>query len=53
MIGCLIVAFLADRVGRVRTIQTMCCIGVIAAVIQAASVHIAMFLVGRCLGGMA
>jgi MFS family permease len=52
MIGCVLVAYLADKIGRVKAISTLCCIGVLAAIIQAASVHIAMFLVGRCLGGM-
>jgi MFS family permease len=52
MIGCVIVAWLADKFGRVRTIQMICALSVIGAIIQGASVHIAMFLVGRTLGGM-
>ena len=52
MIGCLVVAWLADRFGRVRAIQIISALSVIAAIIQGASVHIAMFLVGRTLGGM-
>jgi MFS family permease len=52
MIGCILVGWPADKIGRVKTIQALCTIGVIAAIIQAASVHIAMFLVGRLLGGM-
>ena len=52
MIGCLVVAWLADRFGRVRAIQIISAISVIGAIIQGASVHIAMFLVGRTLGGM-
>jgi len=53
MIGCAIVAWLADKVGRVRTIQMICVLAVITAIIQGASVHIAMFLVGRFFNGMA
>jgi MFS family permease len=52
MIGCIITAWFADRFGRVRAIQLMCALGVISACIQASSVHIAMFLVGRFLGGL-
>jgi MFS family permease len=52
MVGCIIVGWLADRVGRVRTIQMICALSVISAIIQGASVHIGMFLAGRTLGGM-
>lgn len=52
MIGCIIVAWLADKFGRVRAIQIISALAVVGAVIQGASVHIAMFLVGRTLGGM-
>jgi predicted MFS family arabinose efflux permease len=52
MIGCCIVAWLADKVGRTRAIQIICSIAIVAAVIQGASVHIAMFLVGRFFNGM-
>lgn len=44
---------LADKAGRVRSIQIICCICIVAAIIQAASVHIAMLFVGRFIGGLA
>lgn len=52
MIGCVIVAWLADKFGRIRAIQILCAIGVVSAIIQGAAVHIAMFLVGRFFSGM-
>lgn len=52
MCGCVLIAWLADKWGRVRAIQMLCIVGVISAIIQGASVHIAMFLVGRFLGGI-
>jgi MFS family permease len=52
MIGYLITAWFADRFGRVRAIQLMCALGVISAIIQASSIHITMFLIGRFFGGM-
>ncbi|KAH8595049.1 general substrate transporter [Bisporella sp. PMI_857] len=51
MIGCIAVAWMADRAGRVRAIQALCLLGIVSAIIQAASIHIAMFLVGRFLSG--
>ncbi|RSM18688.1 hypothetical protein CDV31_002408 [Fusarium ambrosium] len=53
LLGCIIVPSLSDRLGRVRAIQIICALGVISAAIQAASVHIAMFLVGRFFNGLA
>ncbi|KAL2858501.1 putative sugar transporter [Aspergillus pseudoustus] len=53
MIGAAINGWLADRLGRVRAIQIPCMLGVIAAAIMGGSVHVAMFLVGRCLAGIA
>lgn len=52
MIGCGFVAWLADKVGRTRAIQIISCICITSAIIQGASVHIAMFLVGRFMAGM-
>lgn len=52
MIGCMIVAWLADKVGRKMSIQIICVICIISAIIQAASVQIAMFLVGRFINGV-
>jgi len=53
LIGCLATSLLADKVGRVRCLQIVCSICITGAIIQAASVHIAMFLIGRFIGGMA
>ncbi|RAH70428.1 putative sugar transporter [Aspergillus aculeatinus CBS 121060] len=53
MIGAAFNGWLADRLGRVKAIQIPCVLGVIAAAIMGASVHVAMFLVGRCLSGIA
>ncbi|KAL4862345.1 hypothetical protein BDV12DRAFT_190475 [Aspergillus spectabilis] len=50
-IGCWTLAWLADTIGRQRTIQIVCVICVISAAIQAGSVHEAMFLVGRLVNG--
>ena len=52
MIGCLIVAWLADKVGRKRGVQIICALCIVSAIIQGASVHIAMFLIGRFLNGI-
>lgn len=52
MIGCLIIGLFADKFGRVRALQLMCALGIISAVLQAASVHISMFLTGRFLSGL-
>ncbi|KAL2817751.1 hypothetical protein BDW59DRAFT_165798 [Aspergillus cavernicola] len=50
-IGCWTLAWIADTIGRRRTIQVVCIICVISAAIQTGSVHVAMFLVGRLLNG--
>ena len=52
MIGCMIIAWLANKVGRVRAVQITCALCVVSAIIQAASVDVAMFLVGRFLNGI-
>lgn len=52
VIGCLAASMLADKVGRVRSMQMICCVCVVGAIIQAASVHIAMLFVGRFIGGL-
>jgi hypothetical protein len=36
----------------VAAIRALCCTGIVAAIIQAAAVNNAMFLVGRGLGGI-
>ncbi|KIW78865.1 hypothetical protein Z517_08704 [Fonsecaea pedrosoi CBS 271.37] len=51
LIGCLFAAWLADKYGRIRNLQITCAICVVGAIIQSASVHMAMFLVGRTIGG--
>jgi predicted MFS family arabinose efflux permease len=50
--GCCLIAWLADKLGRKRAVQLVCTICVISAILQAASVHIAMLLVGRFLNGL-
>lgn len=52
LIGCFFITWLADAVGRKRSIQVTATLCVIAGAIQAGSVHIAMFLVGRFLMGV-
>ncbi|CRL29315.1 Sugar/inositol transporter [Penicillium camemberti] len=51
-LGSLALAPLANRAGRIRAIQVTCIICIIAGIIQAASVHIIMFLIGRFLSGL-
>jgi MFS family permease len=51
LIGALSVGWLADRLGRKRSIQLICAFCVTASVFTTASVNIAMFLVGRTLQG--
>lgn len=51
LIGCLFMTWLADAWGRQRAIQITACLCIVAGAIQAGSVHIAMFLVGRFLMG--
>jgi MFS family permease len=50
-LGCLVNIFVVDRFGRRRTLMAGCVIFVIGAVICAASVDIAMLIVGRLLCG--
>ncbi|KAL4878001.1 hypothetical protein BJY04DRAFT_221575 [Aspergillus karnatakaensis] len=52
LVGCIIVPWLSDRFGRVKAVQLICIIAVASAALQAASVHIAMFLVGRFVNGV-
>lgn len=51
-IGALLLPWLADRFGRVRSLQLIALICIISAAIQAGAVHIAMFLVGRFFSGI-
>jgi MFS family permease len=51
-LGCLTVNWLSDTFGRRRAIQIIMLICIIAAVIQIASVHIAMLIVSRFVGGI-
>ena len=51
-IGCWIVNWLSDKLGRRMAIQVIAACCVISAAIQTGSVHIAMFLVGRFLNGV-
>ncbi|CAK7207156.1 hypothetical protein SEUCBS139899_009964 [Sporothrix eucalyptigena] len=49
--GCWTLAWLADTVGRVRTIQAVTVICIVSAAIQCGSVHVGMFLAGRLVNG--
>ncbi|EXJ74621.1 uncharacterized protein A1O5_02918 [Cladophialophora psammophila CBS 110553] len=51
VLGCWAVFWFADKFGRKIAIQIIAAICIISAAIQAGSVHIAMFLVGRMLNG--
>jgi MFS family permease len=51
-IGCYLITWLADAVGRKRSIQITACLCIVAGALQAGSVHIAMFLVARFMMGM-
>jgi MFS family permease len=51
-LGGLFEAWIADRFGRVRTLQMLCALAVISSAIQGGAVHIAMFLIGRFLNGI-
>lgn len=50
-IGCWTLAWLTDRLGRRVAIQIICVLCILSAALQAGSVHVAMFLVGRLLNG--
>lgn len=50
-IGCWLIALMADGLGRKRCLQIVAALCVLAGAIQAGSVHIAMFLIGRFLAG--
>ncbi|KAH7256032.1 general substrate transporter [Fusarium tricinctum] len=52
LIGCLTVGWLADKIGRKRSIQIICAICVTASVFTTASVNIGMFLAGRGIQGL-
>lgn len=52
LLGCILMTWLGDAFGRKVAIQVTSVLCVIAGIIQAASVHIAMFLLGRFLMGV-
>lgn len=52
LLGCILMTWLGDAYGRKVAIQVTSVLCVAAGIIQAASVHIAMFLVGRFLMGV-
>ena len=52
LVGCLSVGWLADRLGRKRSIQLICAFCVAAAIFTTSSVNMAMFLAGRTLQGV-
>lgn len=51
-VGALLTTFLADRLGRMKTIQWTCVLCIVSSAVQGGSVHIAMFLVGRFFNGV-
>ncbi|KAK5744134.1 hypothetical protein LTR17_002164 [Elasticomyces elasticus] len=51
-LGALCTHWLADRFGRVRAIQIAAAICAVSGAIQAGSVHVAMFLIGRFISGL-
>jgi MFS family permease len=51
-IGCWTISYLADYLGRRRTIQIISVVCMVSAALQAGSVHIAMLLVGRVMNGV-
>lgn len=53
IIGCALVPWLLDHLGRRRTIQISGALAIISAALQSGSVHIAMFLIARFLNGLA
>lgn len=52
IIGCFIVPTLLDRCGRRLAIQITTVLCIISAVLQVASVHVSMLLIGRFLNGI-
>uniref|UniRef100_A0A0B7KSN6 Major facilitator superfamily (MFS) profile domain-containing protein n=1 Tax=Bionectria ochroleuca TaxID=29856 RepID=A0A0B7KSN6_BIOOC len=52
IIGCMTVPWFLDRCGRRLALQITCLICVVSAVVQAASVHTGMLLVGRFINGI-
>ncbi|KAK4942012.1 hypothetical protein LTR10_018193 [Elasticomyces elasticus] len=52
VVGCWTVFWLLDKLGRKRAVQVIALVCIISAALQTGAVHIAMFLVGRCLNGL-
>ncbi|KAH7267975.1 hypothetical protein MRS44_011740 [Fusarium solani] len=52
LIGCLTMGWLADKLGRKRSIQLVCALCVAASAFTVGSANIVMFLVGRALQGL-
>ncbi|KAK5165368.1 uncharacterized protein LTR77_008897 [Saxophila tyrrhenica] len=52
MLGCLIAAWCADKLGRVRSLQVVCLLCLVGGILQGASVHVAMLLLGRVVTGL-
>ncbi|KAK6371786.1 hypothetical protein LTS17_008609 [Exophiala oligosperma] len=52
LIGSLCLHWSINKFGRRPTIQVLCVVAIISAILQGAAVHIAMFLVGRFLNGL-
>ncbi|EXJ84063.1 hypothetical protein A1O3_04730 [Capronia epimyces CBS 606.96] len=53
VLGLVLVSFVAQRLGRKRSIQLGGLIGLVGAIMQTAAQHIAVFFVGRVIAGMA
>lgn len=52
MVGCCLSAWLADKIGRKRTIQAGCVILIVGGALNAGSVAISMFAIGRMIAGI-
>lgn len=52
LIGSLCLHWSINKFGRRPTIQVLCVVAIISAILQGAAVHIAMFLIGRFVNGL-
>lgn len=52
LIGCGIVGWMADKIGRARSIQIICACCITASILTTASVNVGMLLAGRTLQGI-
>jgi MFS family permease len=52
-IGALCTGWVADRIGRRKTLQGLALVALVASILQTAAVHVSMMLLGRVLVGAA